>query len=325
MQKKINIIFIIILLVGCNHLNESKGDYNEIIIVTSNEDKRIIQTYVDKMFYGYINTPHEEKIYNTKWINIDLFKDYLNYKNILFVSLEDPSDSTIDLINSKFIEQYNTDISSISELYSKDQTVLFFKSDDISDFKIKLDNYSKWILEQFDANIYSNIKNRIIYNGENRDLSTYISENFNLDIYTQKDYEIIQSDSLDKFLWIGRGYPYRWISFFKYNTNERSNYNTDWDFYTNLLDIYMPNVSVSDYYRKNIYDDKGRLALIRGLYEEDFSDTGGPFFVKFFKLDDENNIYISGFVNNPGKNKYILLKELELIITEIKIKGKENE
>ena len=37
------------------------------------------------------------------------------------------------------------------------------------------------------------------------------------------------------------------------------------------------------------------------------------------------NIYISGFVNNPGKNKYILLKELELIITEIKIKGKENE
>ena len=37
------------------------------------------------------------------------------------------------------------------------------------------------------------------------------------------------------------------------------------------------------------------------------------------KLDNDIGVYISGFVNNPGKSKYLLLKELEVIIENIKI------
>ena len=67
---------------SCNYLNESKGNINEIIIVTSEEDKHVLKTYIDNMFHGYVNTPYEEKIYNTKWINVKSFKEYIDFKNI---------------------------------------------------------------------------------------------------------------------------------------------------------------------------------------------------------------------------------------------------
>ena len=110
----------------------------------------------------------------------------------------------------------------------------------------------------------------------------------------------------------------------KFNYKKLDFYDNHWDYYSNLLKENIPNVSISNFYKKNIYDN-GQIVSLKGLYEESFSDTGGPFFIKVFKLDSENGLYISGFVNNPGKPKYILLKELEIIINNITIKRLKNE
>ena len=60
------------------------------------------------------------------------------------------------------------------------------------------------------------------------------------------------------------------------------------------------------------------IVKIQGLYEEEYSNSGGPFiaFAKFDDLKDEILI-VSGFVNNPGKSKNKLLKELEVQIKNI--------
>ena len=51
------------------------------------------------------------------------------------------------------------------------------------------------------------------------------------------------------------------------------------------------------------------------MYEEKQSDTGGPFitYAKFNSID-KTALLVSGFVNNPGKPKIRLLKELEIQI-----------
>ena len=59
------------------------------------------------MFNDYINTPIEENKYNLKWIKPNDFKNYKYYKNIIILSLEHPSDSTIDILYKKFKNQYN--------------------------------------------------------------------------------------------------------------------------------------------------------------------------------------------------------------------------
>ena len=62
------------------------------------------------------------------------------------------------------------------------------------------------------------------------------------------------------------------------------------------------------------------LMIMRGIYDYDISDTGGPFFSYVFENNDNNEvILISGFVSNPGKDKWPLLNQLETIIKKTKV------
>ena len=61
------------------------------------------------------------------------------------------------------------------------------------------------------------------------------------------------------------------------------------------------------------YGDKA-AHIMRGVYEHDESESGGPFFVYIFETDSVNEvILVSGFVNYPGHEKILLLKQLEII------------
>ena len=130
-------------------------------------------------------------------------------------------------------------------------------------------------------------------------------------MFVDENYKLIKEDN--DFLWIGRGYPYRWIIINQIDANaiDSDNYISFIQefFESNLSDIVIPN------YRLNISSEN----LIRGIYEHDESKTGGPFFSYMYNNSHNNKlIFISGFVNNPGKSKVHLLLQLETIIKNIK-------
>ena len=78
----------------------------------------------------------------------------------------------------------------------------------------------------------------------------------------------------------------------------------------------MPHIIIGDYIRsteRRQYDNKVQH-IMRGVYEHDESESGGPFFVYIFETDSVNEvILVSGFVNYPGNEKLLLLKQLEII------------
>ena len=78
----------------------------------------------------------------------------------------------------------------------------------------------------------------------------------------------------------------------------------------------MPHIKIGDYIRSTEsqqYDDKVQY-IMRGVYEHDESKSGGPFFVYIFETDSVNEvILVSGFVNYPGYEKLLILKQLEFI------------
>ncbi len=86
MQKIIFLISLLFIFFGCNSLKESKGLYNEIIIISSIEDKFLVNDSIDSLFADFTNTPSKEFLYDVKWINPNYFRDYLEYKNLLFIS-----------------------------------------------------------------------------------------------------------------------------------------------------------------------------------------------------------------------------------------------
>jgi hypothetical protein len=69
-----------------------------------------------------------------------------------------------------------------------------------------------------------------------------------------------------------------------------------------------------------------KIRVMRGVYEHLESDTGGPFVIYLFDGNTENEvILVGGFVNNPGREKAALLRQLELTIQKMQFNRGNNE
>ena len=314
MQKKIFIVFLLFFL-SCSGLKDPKGKYNEVVFICSDEDRKICFKQLEKIFSEIVHTPTEEHLYETKWIDPLNFKNYLNYRNLIFISIADPPDSTIDILVDNFKDEYSENIFILNDVYAKNQNLLFFSFKDSLSMHSELLANEEWIIENIDLNIFLGLDSYVYRNGRNIDIEDSLKIHYNLDAKVQKDYMFIKNHSSDnEFLWIGRGYPYRWVTIKKINYLDELFL---WDKFKDSILKDMPNVEIVDFY-KNILYESDDIIKIQGLYEEIFSDSGGPF-ISYVKLDRETKeaLIVSGFANNPGKNKNRLLKELEIQIKNI--------
>jgi len=319
-MQKTTIILFCLFLFSCKSLRDSKGDYNEVLFISSYKDKAISSNYIEEIFSESVYTPIQEFLYNTKWIKPDDFKKYLKYRNLVFISISEPKDSTIDILVNNFKSSYKEDVFILNDVYAKNQSLLFLSFKDSIDMVNSLSINKQWIINNIDENISKNMNSYMYRNGQNIELENQIDAYYNLDSKIQKDYMIIKDYFADdQFVWIGRGYPYRWITVKKINYLDELML---WYNFKEFTSKNMPNVKIVDYY-KNILYESDDIIKIQGLYEEEFSDSGGPF-VSYIKLNRElkEALIVTGFANNPGKNKNRLLKELEIQIRNIIRKDK---
>ena len=129
-NKKIILLFILIFF-SCTKKGKAIGEDNEIIIITSNEDKEFTELALADLLNKHIYTPTEEPIYNVNFIKPENFSNYLTYKNIIVSSIHHPVDSTIDMLNNRFFNQFNqSNIFRIKDLYAEGQIILFLKEYD---------------------------------------------------------------------------------------------------------------------------------------------------------------------------------------------------
>ena len=317
MQKNI-IAICFILFVSCSSLHESIGKDNEIVIISSPEDKLFVERLMIDLFSHRIYTPQPELEFIINFKNPWELDEVKYYGNIIIASLDFPQDFTGDYLMQK-IQQKNKNeetIFALIDLYAKNQIICGIHTLDAMYMENEINTNREWILNEFRDNLKSRMTSNIFNNGENIKLSKQILKMFGYTLDLQPDYKIIKSDSLLPFIWIGRGYPYRWLTIHKSKKNKYNQKNKAWDqLYMEFSDL-MPNIQIGDYIRsteKQENDDKVQY-IMRGVYEHDESESGGPFFVYIFETDSVNEvILVSGFVNYPGHEKILLLKQLEII------------
>jgi len=195
-------------------------------------------------------------------------------------------------------------------LYSKQQIIISINSHDSNYLNHIMNDHYKWIVDELNANIQKNILNALD-SDLNDEIISILKDKFNFSLHIDNNYKIIKKSS--DYLWIGRGYPYRWIIINKLNNINSDNY---WPIIKSTLEMTIDKLNIKDKFKKNIKHKN----MYRGIYDYDISDTGGPFFTYVFENNIDNEvILISGFVSNPGKDKYQLLNQLETIITKTKV------
>ena len=188
---------------------------------------------------------------------------------------------------------------------------------DIIDFKNVIDSNYEWIYKIFKQKYNNHMINYIYSKGLNTDLMNYINDEYQVSFDIQKDYILLKEDKKNNFFWIGRGYPYRWISYYKVELVDEYSF---WDSYILNTKTYMPQIEISEYYRskeKKINND--HINIYRGIYDHEISESGGPFFVYEIKNLKKNEIYLlSGYVNYPGNRKINLLNGIEVLFESFK-------
>ena len=324
------IIFLLILiLISCeSKLDDSKGKFNDLVIISSLEDRSILEEIIDNnIFMDTIFTPEPEPLLNKIWIKPEQFKFYKNYSNLVFISISDPIDQTIDLLIDQFSK--NHQIKSfpviLNDVYSSNQSIIIIKENNQSLFKNTLDSTLVYINSAIKKHInhlyykrYKNFKSDTV-------IANLVHKLFNQSFYFRDDFKIIAQEESNnlKYLWLGRGDIY----------SENSNY--QWfiikdligsvsEDNINLLNLIDSNINeiiddievVSKYSKFSIKETNDyKIYKFNGLYNHYGYKTGGPL-VSFILKDknDKKNKIIFGMVNAPGQSKLNSIKELESIV-----------
>ena len=321
MQK--NIISLLLIICSCMRLPSAEGDLNEVIIIVSPEDRSMIEFIVDKTFDKHLNTPQKEYYLNVKYVNPWEFNDVKRNKTIIVMSIDNPSDSTGDLLMSKFIDNYEVDkMLQLKDLYARGQLITLIHSFDAVDLNETFDDYGNWLIDEIESHKLKSLQENLFKNGKNKLLSKKIMSTLGFTLDFQIDYKEIKIDSLNSFAWLGRGYPYRWITLYKADKKKYANSNAAWKQFEEDISIFIPEITISNHFRKTTLREHNnqKVTVLNGLYEHEISDSGGPFATYMFDMKGSNDlILITGYVNYPGRKKIKLLEEIENIIFTINL------
>ena len=333
-NKNIIVIFFIVSFWSCNQ-TESSTNFKDIDVYTSIENEISIRDILDGHLFDFkYFTPSPQKKYTTQIKNTNLFLEENNNSVIMLITTEEVHDSISFKIANKLTDNSTNNVTLINDYHTKDQLLFVIKTKTIEDLPIILDINKEWILSKIKENEFLKLKNQDFNGTLNDSLIHNINLNFGLNMDIQEDYHLIKQNIDEKYIWLGRAYPYRWIFLYEdiqqyYNTNKSSYQRLNQKF-ENILDI---NALPYNTQFDNIKIDNDEARKIYGVYgtKVDAENiTGGPFITYLFDIPKTNKVLIvSGFVNFPGKNKVYHLKELEYIIENSyginKNEGNENE
>ena len=118
MQKKV-IIFTLLVTASCTFLSESKGLANEIIVISSQEDKILIEPLLKDIFTNIVHTPQPEEMFTLIYKDPWELESYDKYGNIILISLNFPKDSSGDLLTQRIltIHKQKAELLILGDLY----------------------------------------------------------------------------------------------------------------------------------------------------------------------------------------------------------------
>ena len=301
MQYRVILISLVILL-GCSSKKGAIGSSNIVNIFCSSEDKVFLEPVFAEFFSKTLDLPQPENIYELHWNDPLEFTKLNNRHNLIVTSLRNPLDESGDILFDKLFRNYYSSDSlvAIYDLYNKNQLMFGILATDVQQLQEKINRHREFILDNLDKNIQQSTLYSAHDSGKNKELSEKIQNWYDFDIFIQKDFQLIKEDAEIPFLWIGRGYPYRWMTFHEIELNEIYSPELTWNIIDSLLESTLGNVEITNDFRSNDLVKKGKRTcpILRGNYYQGESDSGGPFLSILMPLKYYKFLLIMGIVND---------------------------
>ncbi len=316
-----------LLVLRCGYTQPVIGQEDVLVILASDEDRPLLEPMLNDVFSRTMATPAPEPFFQVRWASPFEFETYQNYKSLVIASLANPADSTGDLLIRRILGEERVaealeggnPIYHASDFLARGQLFMGFIALDAIHLQKELDRLRTWVFDQFEQQLRIR-QHEIVYKYRyEKKLARELEQKYGWRFKIQHDYVTIREKPEENFVWLGRGYPYRWMSVHWVEQADTVSISPEWswkrmeyiaeDLYTS---IYLDSLFRSS----ELGDQNGHiLYVLRGVWAHKVETAGGPFTTYVFRDRDQNRVYfLTGIVFNPSGSKALMVRQQEVIM-----------
>ena len=329
------ILYLFVFSFSCSgYKQRAKGVENQITVFTSEDDRPIIASAFESIFNRAVFTPEPEPYFELEYLNPSDFNQFKYNHNIIVVSLFTPEDTTGDNLVRSILPENQLDLViqdknklfATRDFFARGQVFAILAANDEDDLIHALQERGQWLYSQFDHALMERIQKHVFSSTEQKKLSKKLREDYGWYIRLQRDYTIINEKPEKNFVWLGRSFPYRWLSVQWMDNPRIKSLDPQMviELVQNYPDVFYKNVRFTGYYRQmeEVPLDRWTAWRVEGLWEHKSEARGGPFISYLFYENTSNRIFhINCLIFNPGGKKVLLLRQMETMIQTFSVES----
>tara|TARA_B100000945_G_scaffold24952_1_gene17440 strand:- start:179 stop:1195 length:1017 start_codon:yes stop_codon:yes gene_type:complete len=324
-------LFTIAFFNSCDKRREALGADNEIRVLCSEIDKEKIKNNLSIIFNDTIYTPQAEPYYYLRFTKPETYKDLKGQNNLIIAAInQDKENSGRQLIRKLLPKKqfsYNGNNNLIffgRDINAFNQTLMIINANSEKQLKASINEKKDWIRKQYQDQFFLRQERFLFNDNRNYKIENDIKDDHGIDIKIPWGWEIILSSSDSNFVWIGREYPFQWISISWTKGIIAEDELSAGSYFWEWPKKYYGTIKFNDYkFHTKKKKFKNNIAWsAEGVWETINKEDakGGPFRSYLFYNEIYDLTYhLNMIVFNPGKDKSIYIRQMDMILKTLKI------
>ena len=328
-MSKYTLILLLILISACENKREALGADNEIRVVCSNIDKKVLKEYLSLIFNDTLYTPEAEPYYHLKFSEPDKFNQLKAQSMVIVGAINQDDNSGLKLIHkllpdSQFKSTLQGDPVILGkDIYAKKQLFMIINASSeahlMSNLEQKRNQFRKYFNDQFIER-----QGRFLFSDDrNKRLEDSLKSEYGWTLKIPWGWDRIKNLPDSNFVWLGREMPFQWIGIGWIKGNILSSELSAGDFIWNWPKDNYKTIQINNYKFKLDKTNHGDTFAYRaqGIWETVSlkESKGGPFRSYLF-YDSLNDLtyHLNFLIHHPGDDKSIFMRQMDMIIKTFK-------
>lgn len=317
------VVLSFVVITSCSMQKTARGPLDIVYVLSDEESQKVLKPVIDTLMAFGIRAPEFQPFYEVKWFPLTNLPGLKMYHNLIVIAnLNTELGKALarrilpgDKYKMAFEDSLN--LFFVQDFWVSEQVFFLIAGRDLSKVKESILANIGWIYKKIDENFATQEKKYIFKYGEQKNISRHLWEKYHWTMRIQHDYVLLREYPDRGFVWLGRGFPYRWVS-----VSWAEGFKPDWMTESGL---YEKRNEIGKFYR-DIRTDKrflgyywtkfGKWKALKmyGLWYHEKETKGGPFITyAFYDLSTDRTFVVDMLVFAPGEKVTILLRQVELM------------
>ncbi|MFQ6606634.1 MAG: DUF4837 family protein [Fidelibacterota bacterium] len=317
-------LFVLLVLSGCGINPQTKGADDALTVFCSLEERPQVEWILNQLFNDTLFTPEPEPYYKVHFNEPEDFLRFKMFANLVVVSIgSDPTNPATNLAKRLLAPAvYEESLTGTEHLfltlepYARNQVLLVISGNTAEEIVASIPHRREDIKKLMEEQFLQRQRESLFPRRSQKKLEQKLFKKYQWSLRIPPDFVVVKEDAERGLYWLGREDPYRWLV-------------VHWE----PGDVVADSLQAVEYARTfplkmltdtryNDYQFKVEPTEFNdwygwrftGLWESITEAKGGPFIAYlFYDGLTDRTYYFHLMIFHPGKKKYLLLRQLDII------------